>query len=221
MSVSAPGDAHPAHALELFRTVFPSSLPSAACHRTATCAHAPLSAGMPRGSRALSGRRGSKANSRDNAPRLGGWFGSHAGGTDGKFGLGDFFRSEAGDRLFHFNHNPSVSSPVKWGAILPAFFVLWEFSEFMPVKPSTNGIYYYLGTAPGETRASPQARSGKGLFKPLAPSSCPSCLWVSLSLSRPQFPCLYYGETRVPRDWKCQTGRANPAASAALGCVCV
>lgn len=95
------------------------------------------------------------------------------------------------------------------GAILPDFFALWEFSEFMPVKPSTNGIYYYLGTAPGETRASPQARSGKDLFELLAPSPCPSCLRVSLFLPRPQFPCLYYGERRVPRDWKCQSAWAS------------
>lgn len=84
VSGSARGDAHPAHALELFRTVFPSSLPSAACPRTATCARVPLSFWTPRGSRATGisepcaeggagGAGGSvKANSRDNAPRLSG-----------------------------------------------------------------------------------------------------------------------------------------------------
>lgn len=41
------------------------------------------------------------------------------------------------------------------GAILPAFFVLWEFSEFLPVKPSTNGVYYYLRDRP---RGNPTVR---------------------------------------------------------------
>lgn len=49
MTVSASGNAHPVHELELFRTVFPYYLPSAACPG-ATCALAPLSSGIPRGS---------------------------------------------------------------------------------------------------------------------------------------------------------------------------
>lgn len=81
----------------------------------------------------------------------------------------------------------------------------------MPVKPSTNAIYYYLGTAPGETLASLQARSGKSWFELLAPSPCPSCLWVSLSLSQPQFPRQYYGGNERSRDWECQLyGASKP-----------
>lgn len=63
----------------------------------------------------MGGGGSAKANSRDNAPLLGGWFGYYPKGTDGKFGLGDFICREAMDRLFHFNHKGSVSSPVKWG----------------------------------------------------------------------------------------------------------
>lgn len=79
----------------------------------------------------------------------------------------------------------------------------------MPVKPSTNALYYYLGTAPGETRASLQARYGKGWFELLAPSPCPSCLWVSLSLSQSVSPPVLYGGDERSRDWECQSDGAS------------
>lgn len=83
MTVSASGNAHPVHELELFRTVFPSYLPSAACPG-ATFALAPLSSGIPRGSGSFvaeawrgSGSQGKhQFKCKDNAPPLDGWFGS-------------------------------------------------------------------------------------------------------------------------------------------------
>lgn len=65
------------------------------------------------------------------------------------------------DRLIHFRHSARFPT-CKMGATLPAFLgLLWEFSEFIPVKFSTNETYYYLGTAQGKSKRVVRLAQGK------------------------------------------------------------
>lgn len=65
-----------------------------------------------------------------------------------KFPLSGFIGSAALDKLFPFKSQSISFLTCKIKVILPTFLCrLWEFSEFVPIKPSTNEISSYLGAS--------------------------------------------------------------------------
>lgn len=112
--------------------------------------------------------------------------------------------------FFHFAHKASVSSPVRWEGSARQW---WKFCEFMLVKPSVNGIYYYLGPprgkperagrlAPGKIGRIPEPQVSGSDDKSPSPPQVPFCRVAFVFLSS---PIVLQGEgvlQRTGSDWK-------------------